>query len=113
MEHHGRTTMKTKNILAALAMACAMAAGPARAVSGTSAAITVRSGPVDGHRIAGYVPFKVGSNDEAALLLDGTVLFSSKGEKTFDWQPQTTGNHVLACRVNGVTVTSKTVIHYC
>ena len=102
--------MKAKNWLLAMAVAGAMAwTGNAWGVSGTSAAITVRSGPVIGHVVAGYVPFKVGSGDEAGLWLDGAVLFSSVGEATFDWQPQTTGNHTIEFRLNGVAVTSKTV----
>ena len=104
--------MKAQNRLLAVALAGAMGwAGSAWGVSGTSAAVTVRTQglPVVGHAVAGYVPFKVGSGDEAGILLDGTMLFSSVGEKTFDWQPQTTGNHTLAFRLNGVTVTSKTV----
>ena len=104
--------MKTMTKLLVVALAGAMAwAGSAWGVSGTSAAVTVRTQglPVVGHAVAGYVPFKVGSGDEAGLWLDGAVLFSSVGEKTFDWQPQTTGNHTIEFRLNGVAVTSKTV----
>lgn len=105
--------MKAKNWLLAIVTAGAMAAGtgPAWGVSGTSAAVTVRTQglPVVGHAVAGYVPFKVGSADEAGVWLDGAVLFSTQGEATFDWQPQTTGNHTIEFRLNGVAVTSKTV----
>ena len=106
--------MKAKNWLMALAMTGAMAAGtvPARGVSGTSAAVTVRTQglPVQGHAVIGYPPFSnVGSSDETGIWLDGAVLFSTVGKASWDWQPQTTGNHTIEFRLNGVAVTSKTV----
>ena len=105
--------MKTMKRLLAMGVAGAMAwAGSAWGASGTSAAVTVRSlgsYNVEGHVLVGYPPFKVGSGDEGGIWLDGAVLFSTVGEASYSWHPQTLGNHKIEFRLNGVAVTSKTV----
>lgn len=105
--------MKTMKRLLAMGVAGAMAwAGSAWGASGTSAAVTVWSQggyAVNGWAKVGYPPFKVGSGIEAGIWLDGAVLFSTEGEASYSWHPQTLGNHKIEFRLNGVSVTSKTV----
>ena len=112
--------MKAKQWLWAMGLAGAMAAGtgPAWAMKGTSAPMTLRL--LGGYEVdwqanvaLGYPPFCVGDRDSAEILLDGKDLFSSVGDATFDWEPQGGGEHVLEFRLNGVAVTSKTVNVQC
>ena len=89
-------------------------AGGARGEIGTSGAVMVRSlGGYDVEKYSevevGYPPFRVGSGDSAAIWLDGAELFSSVGNASFDWQPQSQRPSVLEFRLNGVVVTSKMV----
>ena len=104
--------MKAMKQWLAMGVVCTMAAGAAWGAIGTSGAVTVRSlgsYNVEGHMEVGYPPFKVGSGAEAGIWVDGAVLFSTSGSASWDWQPQTTGNHKIEFRLNGVAVTSKTV----
>ena len=71
--------------------------------------------PIWGNEMCGHVPVRVApyeldEGQEAGVWVNGEVLFSSDGDASFDWQPQTMGEHIFECRVNGVSVTSKTVM---
>jgi hypothetical protein len=109
-----RTAMKAKKWLWAVTLAGVLASGTeqALAVFGTSEPVaidSVGSLEVDGHVEVGVWPF-VATDEEAGVLLDGEVLFSSVGEARYDWQPQAPGTHVMECRVDGVVVASETVV---
>ena len=99
--------MNMKKQLLAMTATWAMAVGLAlgQASPGTSAPIAIdmeRSLDIDGHAEIGIWP-------SATVLLDGVVLFSSAVLEQFDWQPQVLGAHELACQVDGVVVSRKTV----
>ena len=78
--------------------------------SGDSAAVAIHTGnEVEKNLPIAVAPFLLSSGQEAAILLDGTVLFSSTKDVVFDWQPQTLGKHVLKCTINKRVITNKTV----
>ena len=109
--------MKAVNKQLVLGLVCVLAGEAAWSdvtiYSGRSGKVKVdlsRAQEVNGHAMVEIPPFPLECDKELKVFLDGEVLFSTEGDAHFDWQPQTLGEHVLSCQVEGQTVATQTVM---